>query len=182
MTATRIVVIGGGIAGVSIAAELAAARAEVVLVEQEAQLAHHTTGRSAAMYLQSYGPDAVRALTVASRLVFDDLAAEQGTPLLHPRPLLYVADDGGVEALRGEVDHTSTLRPLQPSEAFALCPALRLDAVAAAAIEDSSADIDVASLHAAYLAQLRRAGGVVRPLGSGALDRAVGQRLDSDGR
>ena len=39
----------------------------VVLVEQEAQLAHHTTGRSAAIFLESYGPPLVRSLTSASR-------------------------------------------------------------------------------------------------------------------
>ncbi|MDX1747668.1 MAG: FAD-dependent oxidoreductase, partial [Halobacteriales archaeon] len=49
-----IVVVGGGIAGVSVAAELAEA-AEVVLVERESQLAYHTTGRSAALYFGSYG-------------------------------------------------------------------------------------------------------------------------------
>ncbi len=161
MTATRVVVIGGGIAGVSIAAELASGGVGVVLVEQEAQLAHHTTGRSAAMYLQSYGPEPVRNLTVASLPVFDDLATEQGTPLLDPRLLLYVADDGGVDSLRAEIEHTSMLRPVAPSEALDLCSALRLDAIAAAAVDDSGADIDVASLHAAYVTRLRRAGGVI---------------------
>jgi D-arginine dehydrogenase len=59
----RIVVIGRGIAGVSTAAELAA-HADVVLVERETVLAYHTTGRSAAMYFESYGHEASRPLTV----------------------------------------------------------------------------------------------------------------------
>ena len=56
-----IAVIGGGIAGVSAACELAAAGLVVMLLEQEEQLAHHTTGRSAAVFLESYGPPPVRA-------------------------------------------------------------------------------------------------------------------------
>ena len=52
MTSTDIVVIGGGIGGVSAAARLAAAGASVVLVEAEPTLAYHTTGRSAAQYLE----------------------------------------------------------------------------------------------------------------------------------
>src|SRR5690606_27116055 len=59
----RAVVVGGGIAGVSVAAELAGLGAEVTLLEAEDVLAHHTTGRSAAMYLPGYGNAVVRALT-----------------------------------------------------------------------------------------------------------------------
>ena len=59
-----VVVIGGGIAGVSTAAAIAPRR-RVVLVEQEAQLAQHATGRSAASYVASYGPAPIRALTRA---------------------------------------------------------------------------------------------------------------------
>ena len=61
----RVAIIGGGMAGVSIGYELAA-EARVVVLEQERDLAYHTTGRSAAMYLQSYGNTLVRALTAAS--------------------------------------------------------------------------------------------------------------------
>ena len=65
MIETDVVVVGGGIAGVSVAAALAPRR-EVVLVEQEEQLALHSTGRSAASYVASDGPAPIRALTRAS--------------------------------------------------------------------------------------------------------------------
>src|ERR1035438_3907113 len=68
-----ICVIGGGLAGLSAAAGLAALR-RVVLVEREAHWAYHSTGRSAALFAESYGNTAVRALTRASRnfyLVYD---------------------------------------------------------------------------------------------------------------
>ena len=47
-------VIGGGIAGVSAAARLAEA-GRVILVEAEGALAHHASGRSAALYEPRYG-------------------------------------------------------------------------------------------------------------------------------
>ena len=94
MTARRVdvAVVGGGIAGVSAACELAETGRSVVLLEQEEQLAHHTTGRSAAIFLESYGPPAVRALTVASRADYDAAPERFGTPrLLEPRSALWIA-------------------------------------------------------------------------------------------
>jgi D-arginine dehydrogenase len=157
----RAVVIGGGIAGVSVAAELARRGADVVLVEAEAELAHHTTGRSAAMYLPTYGTPLVRALTVASRSELDALAAEVDAPLLAPRRLLYVADADG-QASRDElVASGSGLRPLTVGAALEHCPALRADVVVAAAVDEDGADLDVAGLHQAYVRRLRAAGGEI---------------------
>ncbi|MGH6639751.1 MAG: FAD-dependent oxidoreductase, partial [Polaromonas sp.] len=61
-----IVILGAGIAGASLAWRLAGQRS-VLLLEREAQPGYHSTGRSAAMFMESYGPPAVRALTRASR-------------------------------------------------------------------------------------------------------------------
>ena len=61
-----VVVIGGGIAGISAAAFLSG-RADVALVEAEAQMAYHTTGRSAALFYENYGSAASRPLTAASK-------------------------------------------------------------------------------------------------------------------
>jgi D-arginine dehydrogenase len=156
------VVVGGGIAGVSVAAELAGRGADVVLVEAEAELAHHTTGRSAAMYLPTYGTPLVRALTVASRVELDALAGEAGAPLLSPRDLLYVADADGEGALTDLVDSGSGLQPLTVDAARERCPVLRPDVVVAAAVDDGGADLDVAGLHQAYVRRLRAAGGEIR--------------------
>ena len=64
-TTFDIAVIGGGIAGTSVAYELAA-DADVVLLEMEPQPGFHSTGRSAAAFAPSYGPAPIRALTRAS--------------------------------------------------------------------------------------------------------------------
>ena len=91
-----IVVIGGGIAGVSAAYALSAhpRRPSVHLVESEAQLAHHTTGRSAAQYIVNYGTAPTRALTVAALPFFrhtpDGLV---DAPLLTERGVLSLATD-----------------------------------------------------------------------------------------
>src|SRR3981081_1774840 len=91
-----VVVIGGGIAGASIAYELAATRS-VVLLEAETELAKHSTARSAATYIPGHGTLAVRALIAASGPRFALLAAElEAPPLLAPRAVVNIAvDDGG---------------------------------------------------------------------------------------
>lgn len=151
-----VLVVGGGMAGVSIAYELAA-HARVVLVEAEAALAVHTTGRSAAIYAPSYGGGAVRALTAASAHRFRDLETELGTPpLLTPRTVVWLgADDEGAAHLDGMAAERIT-----PAEARALCPVLR--DVTAAARDDSASDIDVMALHDGYRRGLRERGGTIR--------------------
>lgn len=142
-----VLVIGGGIAGVSIAYELAA-DVTVTLLEAEPELAYHTTGRSAAIYTPSYGGPVVRELTRASGPMFGD-------GILTPRLTLWIAvDDDGVDHLRDlEAD------PITPEQAVALCPALRTPR--AAAIDDSAMDIDVMALHAGYVRGLQRRDGTI---------------------
>jgi D-arginine dehydrogenase len=161
------VVIGGGIAGVSIAYELAAHR-QVTVLETEPSLAAHSTGRSASIYIPGHGGPPVRVLITASRHRFANLAAELDAPvLLHPRPVLLTAfDDEGERALRAELAQ-QTSEPdspvaLSPQEALARCPALRRDVVRAAAVIETACDIDAMALHQAYVRGLRQRGGDVR--------------------
>jgi len=48
------VIIGGGIAGASLAWRLSA-HASVAVLEREPQPGYHSTGRSAAMFMEAYG-------------------------------------------------------------------------------------------------------------------------------
>ncbi len=59
-------IIGGGIAGASLAYRLAS-EASVVVLERESQPGYHATGRSAAMFMETYGTPQIQALTRASR-------------------------------------------------------------------------------------------------------------------
>ena len=84
------IVIGAGIAGASVAAFLAP-HGRVALLERESQPGWHTTGRSAAMFMESYGPPQVRALTRASRHWFESMPGA-----LAPRGALFVGAPGTV--------------------------------------------------------------------------------------
>lgn len=160
-----VVVVGGGIAGVSVAYELSAG-ASVVLCETEPVAGVHSTARSAAVYVPGHGPAPVRELIAASGPRFAALAAELGTPpLLAPRPVLWPAcDDDGERALdallaerAGEPDAPVRVDGARARE---LCPALR--DVRAAALTAGAADVDTDALHQGYLRGLRARGGGVR--------------------
>jgi D-arginine dehydrogenase len=161
--AADVVVVGGGIAGISAAAALARRGLSVVVAEQEPQLAHHTTGRSAASFLESYGGRVVRALTRASRTRLAALAADDEVPaLLHPRSLLWLAGDADLEELARMVEAVPHLTRLHAAEALALCPILRTEVLAGAALEADAADIDVLALHEAERRRATFAGALIR--------------------
>ena len=151
-------VVGGGIAGASVAHELAATRS-VVLLEAEPELGTHSTARSAATWIPGHGVARVRALITASGPRFARLAAElDAPPLLVPRSVLWVAtDDVGEVALAQQLAERAgepdAAVPLDPDEARRRCPALR--DVRAAAVVETAADVDVDALHRAYLRGLR---------------------------
>ncbi len=160
-TASDVIILGAGMAGASLAAELAPHR-KVVLVEIEDQPGRHATGRSAAMYFESYGNATVRALTRASRaFLARPPAGFAAAPLLSPRSALFVCDALRVAALHAMLDAPdapATLHALSAEAAMGLCPILRPDWVAAAAIDDSGSDMDVAAIHQGFIRQARQAG------------------------
>jgi D-arginine dehydrogenase len=142
-------------AGMSIASELAPTHSVIVL-EQEGQLAHHATGRSAAAFLESYGGPEVRALTRASRPLLD--AATVDAPLLTRRPLVWIAGPGREPAVAEIRRQQPGLAVLGPAEVHRMCPAVRTEWVSAAAVEPDAQDIDVAGLHQVYVREARRHG------------------------
>ncbi|HXV92201.1 MAG TPA: FAD-dependent oxidoreductase [Pseudonocardia sp.] len=162
-----LVVVGGGIAGASIAYELAADR-RVLLLETEPTLALHSTARSAATYIPGHGAAPVRRLVGASGPRFARLAHELGTgPLLAPRPVLWAAfDETGERALAGVLGERAgepdAPVPVEPSEAVRRCPVLRPDTLRGAVLVPGSADVDAMALHQGYVRGLRRRGGEVR--------------------
>lgn len=170
------IVIGAGIAGASVAAELALG-SRVLLLEMESQPGYHTTGRSAALFAESYGPAPIRALTRASASFFD--APPRGFadhPLLSERGMLMIARDDQREALDAVIAEVSLDLPvarLGPNEARALSPLLRDGYVAAAMHDGRASDIDVHALHHGYLRRFRDAGGrLASDFRADALERA----------
>ncbi|KJR07801.1 FAD-dependent oxidoreductase [Gordonia sihwensis] len=158
------IVVGGGIAGVSIAYELAAHRS-VALVERESTLAYHTTGRSAATFLESYGNATVRALTRASRDFFVAPPDIVDGPLVAELPLLIVAEETEVDGLRALYETVSprsqTIELVDGNAAEQLNPMLRTGYTDLAMVDYGSLELDVHGLHQGFLRGLRRRGGTV---------------------
>lgn len=173
-----VIVLGAGMAGASVAAELAPQR-RVLLLELEDQPGRHTTGRSAAMFFESYGNATVRGLTRASRAFLEQ--PPEGfadVPLMSPRAALFVAGlqaEPRLQDLLTSFQEGSGLQALPPEDALRLVPILRPEAVAAAALDDSGQDMEVATILQGYLRLLRRAGAqVVLGAGEVALQRSAG--------
>jgi D-arginine dehydrogenase len=160
-----VVVIGGGIAGVSAAAALARSGAAVTLLEAESQLAYHTTGRSAALYFENYGHPTVRALSRASREYFENPPVETESSILSPRGALVVAPPDQMGALRSQIDegrrHGTAIQELTPGEAQGIVPTLRPESLELAAYEPDAADMDVAAIHQSFVRTFRSHGGII---------------------
>jgi len=158
-----VAIVGGGIAGVSAAGELARAGGlSIAVLEQEAQLAYHTSGRSAAAFLESYGSPEIRALTRASRPLFDAASSEpDAPPLLTPRPMIWLAPQNQVEELEHLLASEPLLRRIAEAGVRALCPAIRPGYMVAAAIEEGAQDLDVAALFEHYRRLATRHGATI---------------------
>ena len=156
-------IIGAGIAGASLAWRLARAGRPVVLIEREPQPGMHSTGRSAAMFMESYGPPGVRALTRASRdFYLHPPAGFAEAPLLSPRHALFVATAGQQAALarmQADLAASGTTMVLLNSELLAqAATALKPDLFQNALLDEQGYDMDVHALLQGFLRGARQAG------------------------
>lgn len=156
------IIIGAGIAGASVAAQLSRDM-RVAMLEGESQPGYHTTGRSAAIFSEIYGNAPIRALSRASHsFFFDPPDGFSDAPLIGTRGSLFVARPDQVDrldafaALPGVAGAT---RRLSAGEARGLCPILREGYAGAALHEAAASDMDVHALLHGYLRQMRRHGG-----------------------
>ncbi|MDJ0926746.1 MAG: FAD-dependent oxidoreductase [Gammaproteobacteria bacterium] len=162
MVPVDFLIVGAGIAGVSVAWQLADQHT-VILLEAEDQPGFHATGRSAAFFLATYGNAAIRALTAASRDFFDQPPPGfTEHPLLEPRGCLIIAGTNQRAGLReqfAELREGSTELSFQPGE-FALerVPVLRSEQVSACIWEPDAQRIDVNALMQGYLRGCRQQG------------------------
>ena len=149
------IVIGAGIAGASVAYELAKT-ASVLLLEREHQPGYHATGRSAAVFTEIYGNAAIRSLTVASAPFFDNPPEEFDEAVLwSPRPLIMIARADQMDRLKDLYIRASalvpTLRLLGAQEVASRAPMLRAGYAAGGLLEDGASDLDVHAIHSAFL-------------------------------
>ncbi|HEU4961134.1 MAG TPA: FAD-dependent oxidoreductase [Sphingomonas sp.] len=146
-----IAIVGAGMAGASLAAELAP-HARVLLLEAEAQPGYHATGRSAAFWSETYGGPGVQPLTTASGPLLE------AAGVLAPLGSLHIGraeDDAAIDAFLAAFEGSGVA--LEERDPHAVVPGLRAD-WKRAVFEPSCAYIDVAALHAGYLKRARLAG------------------------
>ena len=161
MTNPDILVIGGGIAGLSAAATLSN-HAAVTVLEAEEQVGYHSSGRSATMLHYALGDRLVRALTLASRPFFESPPVSFGdVPLGHRIPVLVHARDDereALDALEAELALFAQLERLDRAGVHELCPLLRDEATHGIADRDGIR-LDPHALLQGNLRQLRSRGG-----------------------
>src|SRR5579872_1771432 len=160
MSEFQVIIVGGGIAGASLGAEIATKRRTLV-IEAEDHCAMHSTGRSAAFWLAHYGGPAVMPLTLAS---LEPL--EQGWPTGERS---WIRRRGGITLARSYMDLREALSAnsakaplceMKRAELERSIPGLR-EGWDFGVFDASCADIDVAGLHQACLAHFKRNGGTV---------------------
>jgi D-arginine dehydrogenase len=156
-----ILVVGAGMAGASLAAELAD-QTSVLIIEAEAHPGYHATGRSAAFWSESYGGALVQPLTTASGPFLASPPADfHDRAFLGPRGALHLADAAGQAALdkllRAFEDTGVPMEWLGRAELERYVPGLKSE-WKSGLFEPSCTDIDVAALHGAYLKRARSKG------------------------
>lgn len=155
MTHFDTVIVGAGMAGASLAWRLAG-QGSVLLLERESQPGYHSTGRSAALYLESYGPAGVRALTRASGAFYRRPPpgfAEY--PLVSPRGALYVAVEGQQDLLDSTRDALAPTCPglalLDAAATLDRVPCLQAERVIGSLYDPDALDMDVHAIHQGFL-------------------------------
>ncbi|MEG1279027.1 MAG: FAD-dependent oxidoreductase [Comamonas sp.] len=157
------IVIGAGMAGSTTAWQLADS-ATVLVLERESQPGYHTTGRSAALFEEHYGPAQVQALTRASRAFYEQPPSDFADhAIVSPRGVLYVATADQLPQLQTTyqeaLQHSPGARWLDAGALQTLLPALNTELLIAGFMDDGARDIDVHSLHQGFLRGLRQRGG-----------------------
>lgn len=162
-----VVVIGAGIAGASVAFELQRRGIRTLLLEREELPGYHATGRSAAVYLKSYGNPTIRALTAAAEAFYrQPPAGFADHPLLAARGFVAIARPDQRPRLLREAAFAQRFVPaveiLDEAALHERVPLLRPGYAALGLLDPTAADLDVAAILQGYLRLFRRLGGELR--------------------
>ncbi|HET6473830.1 MAG TPA: FAD-binding oxidoreductase [Pseudomonadales bacterium] len=188
MARLKVIVVGGGMAGMSCAANLAP-HCDVTVLEAEDAPGYHSSGRSAASYIEPYVNRTIFTLTHASRPFFENPPAGfADAPLVTPRADLMIAAAAKAPLIDAYLARWSELCPglveVDAVEARRRAPLLRAAAVARAVADPNVMDIDVHGLLNGFRRMLKANGGeLVTRSRVQSLARVGGRwRVDVDGR
>ena len=162
-----VIVIGAGIAGASVAYRLSK-QVRVLVLERESQPGYHSTGRSAAMFMETYGTPQIQALTRAGRAFFEQAQSSAFTeqPVLHPRGCIYVARPDQKEELDNMYADALVLSPnvefIDPDKIVEMAPCMKKELLYGGVLERNAEDIDVDVLHQGYLKGMKKNGAVLQ--------------------
>jgi D-arginine dehydrogenase len=156
-----IVIVGGGIAGASLGARIAS-QARVAILEAEEHCAMHSTGRSAAFWLAHYGGHRIIPLTMASHGPLEKGWPNEERSFLRRRGAINIgkAYRHLWTAMSVETNEAPRRQEIGRAELEQSVPGI-LDGWDFGLLDSTCADIDVAGLHAACLAEFKRHGGTL---------------------
>lgn len=157
-----VIVIGGGIAGIG-AAAMISGYASVVVLEAEPQCGYHATGRSAAIFIPSYGGHEVSQLTAASESYLSSgNEHSNGQSFFKERGLLSIAGAGEEDVMTSYLAENSSPEEISVDEAIELVPILNPKPILRAAIERSARDIDTDLLLQSWIKLSRSNGSEIK--------------------
>jgi len=162
MQTSDVLIIGAGMAGAS-AAYFLAPHKKVLLLEREAQPGYHSTGRSAAMYSETYGNATVRAITTASKpFYFNPPPGFSDYPLVTPRGSLLVGAAANHDTLQQALHSMRALVPniewWSQADILQRVPVLRPEQAMHGVYEPDAMDMDVHAIHQGFLRGAKAAG------------------------
>ncbi len=161
MKSSDAIIIGGGIAGASVGYYLAP-HMSLTLLEAEPHFGMHTTGRSAALLIPSYGGPVVRDLTARSKSFF--LSPPEPFPSLLGvwRGAAIIAPPGRVDdlpAILADQRDSSPNAVIEQGDVIEKrFPLLKKNAIEACLYDPDVADIEVDALLQGFLAAIRARG------------------------
>ena len=150
-----VLVIGGGIAGISIGSRLSDT-SKVIILEAEKELAYHASSRSAATFIENYGNNVVRSLNTASKHYLEN----DNGGVLSPRGMMLVGKKGQ-ESHFSRDSETFGLNEISLHEAKQKFAILDTSKVAKVSYRDDVFDLDTDLFCQNFLKRFKKNDGLV---------------------
>lgn len=153
-------VVGAGIAGLSLAYRIGG-RGRTLVIDAESQPGYHSSGRSAAMFMESYGTPTIQALTRAGReFLTTPPTGFAKNQLLVDRGVLYLVREDQVELKHQTLAQLrlagANVEDVSAETVLCLVPYVRAEGLVGAIYEPEAKDVDVHELLQGFLKGARQ--------------------------